>query len=409
MTDAASTNDALERLVAQYEDGVANRESSDAAAWLNARSEIDAQWDSLTDKQIDRVQAADSTLIQNAGQVASRLAAAGGGALRDMRASTPRPPEQWWWYLDVLSHVSDYISPETGQPTKQPSTLFSRILTAIEVIVLIVAIFLLGRNLLPQLSLTPSPSPFPSWTPAPTATLDPQAFDLSSATTFKAQHDVLEVPVPKGWETAPETTPGEYQFSYGQGTSSSASLQVNIGDPKTFYEQIMGVTASVDSPKAALEAFKQNTPADSQFKVGDVRPVKIGKLDGQGVLISIPASAQRAESEVELWIAPLPDNKVVLVIMQNSKSISDRAKPVLLKMTDSMVVNPQNIPTPTPTSTPHPLRLTQTAVEAQIEALTPTVTPTPLATGAATSAATGAATLPATSAATAPAVSTSAK
>lgn len=404
MTDAASTNDALERLVAQYEEGVANRESSDASAWLNARSEIDVQWDSLTDQQIDRVEAADSTLMQNAEQVATRLAA-GGGSLRDMRAATPRPPEQWWWYLDVLSHVSDYITPEPGQAAKAPPSLFSRLLTAVEVIVLVVAIFLLGRNLLPQLSLTPSPSPAPSWTPAPTATLDPQAFDLSGATTFKAQNDVLEVAVPKGWETAPETTPGEYQFSYGQGTSSFANLQVNIGDPKTFYEQIMGVTTAVDSPKAALEAFKQNTPADAQFKTGDVRAVKIGKLDGQGLSISIPASAQRTDSEVELWIAPLPDNKVVLVIMQNAKSISDKAKPVLMKMTDGMVVNAQNIPTATPTSTPHPLRLTQTAIESTIEALTPTVTPTRAATGAAT----GAATLPATSAATAPAAATSAK
>src|SRR5258705_13159599 len=125
MTDSTAespnVNEALERLVEQYEQGVENRETGDAAAWLNARTEIESQWESLTDDQIERVESADGILLENAGQVASRLAASGGGSLSTQRATTPRPPEQWWWHLDVLAHVSDYYSGEPEGAKAPPS------------------------------------------------------------------------------------------------------------------------------------------------------------------------------------------------------------------------------------------------------------------------------------------------
>jgi hypothetical protein len=409
MTDSSAEspkeNEALERLVEQYEQGVADRETSDAATWLNARTEIESQWENLTDDQIERVESADGTLIENAGAVASRLAASGGGSLSAQRAATPRPPEQWWWYLDVLAHVSDYYA---GEPegAKAPPSLFSRLLTAVEVIVLAVAIFLLGRNLVPQIFPTPAPTAFPTLTPAPTETLNAAAFDMSAATPFKSQFGVIEMLVPKGWDITPETEPGQYTISYGQGNpDSSATIQILIGDPKTLYEQVLGVSASVASPQAALDAFKQNSPPSSGLVVGNVQPAKVGKLDGSELMISIPAGQQRPETQVDLRVAPLPDGKIVFVIVQASKSLWTVAQPVIEKMLDSLVANPQNIPTATPTITPHPLQLTQTAIQQTIIALTPTVTPTPAATGAATGAPTGAATSPATSAAPAPTTS----
>ena len=60
MTDSAtSTNDSLENLVAEYESGVENRQSSDVRAWLNARDEIENHWDELTPEQVGRVEDTD--------------------------------------------------------------------------------------------------------------------------------------------------------------------------------------------------------------------------------------------------------------------------------------------------------------------------------------------------------------
>jgi hypothetical protein len=405
MTDSPNEqqpNENLERLVALYEEGVAERETSDIQPWLNARSEIEAQWDELTDEQLDRVEIADGTLLENAGQVASRLAASGGGSLRDLRAATPRPPEQWWWHLDVLSHVSDYYSGEPGT-AKAPPSNFSRILTGVEIIVLVVAIFLLGRNLLPQIIPTPAPTAAPSFTPAPTATLDAAAFDMSTATTFKAVNNVIEVQVPRGWQAAPESpdAPNQYQFTYAEGTANTTVLQVVIDTPKGIYDSLRITDTTVNSPQAALNSLKARwADPQSGVKPGDIRAAKIGKLDGFALPLSVAASAQNSELEVEFRFASLPDGKLAFLLLQSSKDLWPRATEILNKMIDSLVINSQNIPTQTPTPTLHPLRLTQTEVQKQVELLTPTITPSGGATRAATGAATGAATAAATGAAT---------
>jgi hypothetical protein len=224
-----------------------------------------------------------------------------------------------------------------------------------------------------QAGNVPAPLPVTSTHTIPgtaTVQVDSAAFDISSATPFKAQHDVIEILVPKGWDIPPESASGQYQFTYNKPNPSNVNMQIVIGDPKTLYDQVIGVTTPVDSPKAALEAFKVNTPSDAQFTFGPIHAVKVGKLDGQGLTVTIPANAQRGATEVELWIAPLPRNQVIFVIMQYDQSIRDKARLILFQMGDSLVVNPQKIPTATPSSTPHPLRLTQTAIEAQIEKLT---------------------------------------
>lgn len=222
-------------------------------------------------------------------------------------------------------------------------------------------------------------TPIPSWTPMPTATLDAAAFDMSTATVYKAPNRVIEIPIPRGWQSEPGTDPGTYRFIYGDastGVGAFAVLSIIIGEPNATYESVLDVTAA-DSPKAALEAFKKAQTASAPSgatQFSDVRETKIGKLNGSGLSFSIPGSQQTGspDREIDLLIAPLPDGKIVMVIVQASKSIWDRAKPVMDKMIEGLVINALAIPTATPTETPHPLRLTQTAIQKQIEALTPT-------------------------------------
>ncbi len=409
MTDSVNPpSDHLETLVDQYETGVENREG-DARSWLTARSELEAAWEQLAPEQAERVRAADSTLIQNAGEVASQIAASESGSLSSIRTAQSIPTDQWWWYLDVLSHVSDEYGagPEKGQ-----SSIWAKLLTAVEVVVLIIAIVLLARNILPA-PATPTATVAPSWTPAPTDTPNPAAFDMSTATVFKAPNDILEIQLPGLWQNQPSQQPDVYVFTYGSGTQSETLLQVAIGTAKDLYDNVLHLTSSVDSPQAALDAFKKNNEAQASaaggggLAFGNTHPVKVGKLDGSGLQITVPGNGQGPDSEVEIWVAPLPNSdKVAMVIMQGPSAIWSTAQPTLYKMVASLVLNPQNIPTPTPTPTLHPLRLTQTAVEQQIEALTPSPTPTGAATGAATGEATGAATSAATSAATATAIPT---
>lgn len=401
MTDSVNpTNDQFENLVSQYETGVNTREG-DAQSWLAARSELEGAWEQLSPEQAERIRQADSTLVQNAGEVASKMAASESGSLSKLRAAQSIPSDQWWWYLDVLSHVSDEYA---GGGRKPESSIWSRLLTAVEVGVLIVAVVLLVRNILPQAQTTGStavlPTTGPTWTPEPTNTPNPAAFDMNTATVFKAPNDVIEIMLPGLWQSVPSSQEGNYQFSYGQGTNDATNLSVAIGEPKELYEGIMGVSSEVKTPADALNEFKKNAP---QLTFGDVRPVKIGKLDGSGVAITIPGdpSMGGGGGNAELWIAPISDKQVAVVIMQGPSSLWPLAQPAMFKMAEGLVINPQNIPTATPTPTEHPLRLTQTAVQQEINALTPS--PTNTATPAPAGAATGAATEAANSAATAPA------
>src|SRR5256885_14132535 len=112
MTDSVSpSNDRLESLVSQYVAGVASLEG-DAQPWLGVRSEIEGAWDQLTPEQAERVREADTALIQNAGEVASKMAASESGSLSKIRAAQAIPTDQWWWYLDVISHVSEQYGVE---------------------------------------------------------------------------------------------------------------------------------------------------------------------------------------------------------------------------------------------------------------------------------------------------------
>ncbi len=397
------TDNTLESLLASYEAGVTNTEPDSHLDWLEARSTLETRWDELTPEQVKRVEDADGTLVQDAGRVPSRLAAANAASLAERRAATPRPPEHWWWYLDALAQVSDYYG-EGAVPAPNPrAQFFSRLLVVFEVALLGVMLFFLGRNLgIIPTPAAPTSTPFPTSTPAPTETLNAAAFDLSKATIYKAPFGVIEIQLPTGWQTPPAQQPNTYIFAYGETGNESLSVGVMIGKPETLYENVLRLTASVASPKDALAEFKKGIPAESTVKVSDVIATKVGKLDAQGLTWSIPADVAQGspDSEVELRIATLTDGQIALVLLRGRTSVWNAAKTTVDKMIESLVINPQNIPTATPTATLHPLLITATALQKEIDALTPSPTPTPVATGAATAAATAAATGAATPAAT---------
>jgi hypothetical protein len=210
--------------------------------------------------------------------------------------------------------------------------------------------------------------------------LNAAAFDLTTATTFTSPDNVVSISLPTGWTPSPVTQPGTYQFGFGTGTASQAGIQVLIDEPTSIYEAL-GLTASIASPKEALETFKANTPPEQGLLVGEVLPVKIGTMDAWGVTISVPGNPQSGApaSEVDLRATSLEGGRVALVIVQAASGYWTQIKPALDGMLASLVLSPQNIPTATPTATLHPLLMTATAVQAQIKALTPT--PTPVVTG----------------------------
>jgi hypothetical protein len=211
----------------------------------------------------------------------------------------------------------------------------------------------------------------PTWTPFPTATIDPAAFDMKTATLYKTPNDDLEILLPKPWEALPSSQPGNYQFVYGQGTANATNLSIAVGEPTALYESIMGITNEVDSPEAALDAFKKSA---KQLAFGNVRPVSAGILSGAGLVITIPGESYFTDAQAELWILELENSQIALIIMQGPKHLWPRAKAALTKMMDSLVINPQYVPTTTPTSTQHPLRLTQAALQQMIDSLTPAPT-----------------------------------
>ncbi len=381
MTD--SPDNTLESLLAQYEAGVA-APGGEALPWLNARSEIETQRSSLTTEQTARLEKADRALLQNSSQLVVP------------ESNTYHPRREWWWYADVLANPELPLAAKTADPRGQ---MASRIFTGIEVIVLVVAVFLLARNFgLFQPGAPPSPTPLPTSTPAPTATINAAAFDMSSATVFKSPNSVVEMSIPTGWTTPAGQNANTFDFVYGADAQNpDAFIEIRVPDAVEFYSSL-DPNSKIDNPAAALAAIKARNSASSgqsaQPIFGDVRDAKLGNLDGKAMSVSLPPSAQGGATEIDLRLAQASPTKVVYVITQSNKAIADKAKAIMTKMLDTLKVNVGNIPTATPTATLHPLEVTGTALQNQIVALTPTATPTlpPTATGVSTGAATGAAT-----------------
>ena len=394
----------LDSLIEKYEAGVADSgsESSDVKTWLAARSEIESQRAALSEEQADRVADADQLLAQKAEQVSQRLTPAD---------ANEHPNSEWWWHLGVIAAASQHGVLETAEDEGAAAQGIGRFLTgsnlftALEVIVLIVAVVFLARNLgLFAPGPTPTPTPFPTSTPTIAPTVNAAAFDMNAATPYKADGDVLEMSVPSGWQTTAQPPSGgqyAYTFTYG-GTGPQDALlllTVQFSDAKSTYAG-MDPTGKADSPATALQALidanSNPQPGAPTITFSKVQPIKVGTLDGQGIIADVPASAQGPEAHYDIRLAALPPDKVISVQARGDVSVWDKGQPIIGKMLDTLVIKPQNVPTATATATLHPLLITATALQTQINGLTPSPTitstssPTPVATAGATAAATGA-------------------
>ncbi len=230
----------------------------------------------------------------------------------------------------------------------------------------------------------PIPTSSPIAVDSATPTLDPAAFDFSTAKLFKSDQDILEIQLPSGWNTTtqpPDNGQYSYAFTYGGTGLQDAPLllQIQVSDAKSLYANI-DQSGKADSPATALQALidanSTPQPGSPTITFSKVQPVQIGTLSGQGTTATLPASGQNPEERYDIRLAQLPANQAVYVLVRGDASAWDKGQPIIEKMLHTLVIKTQHIPTPTVTPTLSPLLLTATAIQAQINALTPSVTPT---------------------------------
>lgn len=405
-----STYDVLEGLIRQYESGIDSPAGS--VAFLQARSELESKRDLLTSSQDQELARIDRKLAVNSASINAEL----GDLLRSERGD--HPSSEWWWYLDVLAPAGDYLGPK---PPSQRERLINNLLNVFMVAALGIALFVLARNLgvnfnslIPQ-RVEPTATAEPLPTSAPTATLDPQGLDFSTAKIVSSQSNVLQVPLPNGWGETQRSLFGQWEYAYpiadpaGLQAGYPASFSVTIDTEQAVYQNVFGLEESVVSPDEAIRKFKATAAANPQstLLIADPVPSKVGALDGVSSKIEVPQNGLT----IDLRIARLEGGRAVVVIANYQNDIAAQMAPVLDQIIRGMVITPGNIPTATPTATLYALQITATSAQATIQAInaqflqltpsaTPTVTGTADATGAATQSATGGATVEATSAAT---------
>ncbi|MCC7450092.1 MAG: hypothetical protein IT324_21925, partial [Anaerolineae bacterium] len=231
----------------------------------------------------------------------------------------------------------------------------------------------------PTQVVTRAPTRFVTRTPLPTRTAAPlPPLTMDNATTYKSEDGVIEMQLPSAMETRP-VRQGTYQFYYGDPNRPRAGMSIIIGPADTLYQGVFGLRRVPESPKAALEAFKDSIPATVGVKITEPAPTKIGTLDAYGAILSIPATSVLAALETDIRIAVLPDNQIVITAAFSETPSISRIRPILNQMLDSLVINPPKLPTATAVSTLHPLLITATALQTEIRGLTPgarTRTPT---------------------------------
>jgi hypothetical protein len=290
-----------------------------------------------------------------------------------------------------MAAAASHYAVQEAEDDDEPATGIGRfltgstLLTIFEVVLLVVALGFLAKNLgLFTPGPTPTPTQFPTDTPAPSPTVNADAFDFSKATLFKSDGDILEIKVPSGWQSTPSTgQTGEkiFDFTYGgTGAAATASVQVQIVDAATLYAGI-DQTGKATSPDTALQSIITANSAPSAsggpaIKFTSVNDIKVGSLAGKGFIADVPASAQGAEFQVDIRIAPATGGKALYVSARSNANLWAKVQPIINQMLDSAVLNLGNIPTATATATLHPLLITATALQTQIIALTPTDTPT---------------------------------
>lgn len=185
----------------------------------------------------------------------------------------------------------------------------------------------------------------------------------STMETYKSPDGVFELQLPTIWHggNAQLSHPAKglgYKFSVQTSAGESIDLWVEVGTAKDIYSNYQ-VTTNVANLQEALKLFERH---DKTIAVSESYPVKIGLLDGYGIIFTItskiplylatafaqtqtpaPNVSPSDLSRGELWIASLGDDQVVVVSFESTDAIWLEARPILRKIAGSVMVHTENI------------------------------------------------------------------
>lgn len=211
---------------------------------------------------------------------------------------------------------------------------YLRILGLLGLVVITFAIMLVGSPARPTGAYAAS-------TATPPATIDPRAFDMTNATDFVSQDGLLEIFVPKQWNTAETTNQGVklYAFVYNPGRRLPVGINliIAIGSAKTVYQSVLSLSQPADTPTDALQAYLDKFPGTS---ASPIESASAGGYVGAKVAVDSPAAQGTPAINGEVWIVTLPGDQVSLIILLAQTTYWNAGgKNVLYKMVDTLKFN----------------------------------------------------------------------
>ena len=192
-------------------------------------------------------------------------------------------------------------------------------------------------------------------------TLDPVGFDFSKTTVFKSDGDAIELTVPASWKT--NQIPGisaskNLLLTFG-GTpdnpfySSPILIQVTIGSAADIYKLGINAPKLATAPDEALKSLitflATPQPGGLIYSPGDVHSAKVGSYDGFELLVTAKAVSGSVSGNILVRLAALPNGMAVQIAAQVATNAWAQTQPILDKIFDSVVIEPENIIADTPT------------------------------------------------------------
>jgi protein-disulfide isomerase len=187
--------------------------------------------------------------------------------------------------------------------------------------------------------------------PTAAATVDPRAYDMTTATLFTSPDKVVSLQLPATWQEHPGDVNGSYTFVLSEPNPSGNDASVGgfiitIGDPATVYNSVFPMTTPSTSPKDFLDAVKASPDLVASATSGDVSEGPVGTLKGYVLQFTYNGSIPTI---VSIRAAQINPQQVVSIGVYFNADIWATAEPVVEKMLASLTLNPDLIPTVTPT------------------------------------------------------------
>jgi len=250
------------------------------------------------------------------------------------------------------------------------------ILAPVAILVLIVMLPIFQPSTIPSASVNSKPR---AWAATPTYTLVAGAFDINAAADFQSPDGIVHIKLPTtGWLFT-ILPGGTYDFEYGEWGLFLAQLQVKI-QRLGQVSAILGVDPIVTlDPTLTDRRYRYVTRHEiiAQFQAlardrdgmamipSEIRDARIGDYGADE--ITLYERSAGGETFYRLTIVPDHPELAIIASLHIEASIRSRAEKDLLRIFNSLVVNPFADPptsTPMPTRTPTllPMTYTQTAI-----------------------------------------------